>query len=156
MHPSEKSSLLTKVWEIADVGHFQVLCAVLLYTVVNLLESLYLLRTRTTNKRFVICLPVIPYFAVATACLLTNLVLVVARVVNLKPVFHWAMIFFRANKQKANVMWLGGDVVSVCRQPINCFFICSREQICLVENRLTALYFGAECRVLFHVLAFKH
>jgi hypothetical protein len=35
-------------------------------------------------------------------------------------------------------MWLDGDDVSVCRQPIKLLFLCSREQIRLVENRLDA------------------
>ncbi len=38
---------------------------------------------------------------------------------RVKPVFHLAIFFARTSKKR---MWLDGDVVSVCRQPINLLF----------------------------------
>ncbi len=49
---------------------------------------------------------------------------------DLSPFSTWR--FF--SHEQANVN--GSDVVSVCRQPIYCFFLCSREQIRAMENRL--------------------
>ena len=65
---------------------------------------------------------------------------------SLKPVFHYAI--FSREQAKSECDWVGMSSVFVASQS-SCFFLCSREQIRQVENRLTTqsgFQLKTECR----------